>query len=255
MNKLNKKIAIVTGAASGIGKSITQLFLEQGAFVIAVDMNENRLQELKEQNILYASRLLIYPMDLTKDNEIFALFDKSLNYFGDLDILVNNAGIMDHFQPAAEVDDELWKKVMHVNLDIPFKLTRQALKIFLQKKSGVIINIASVGGLHAGRAGAAYTTSKFGLIGLTKNTGYMYAKSGIRCNAIAPGGVNTHIGETIDYQKITPLVNDRIMSGLALNPRMGEPEEIASVALFLASDDARFINASVIVADGGWSAY
>ena len=136
-----------------------------------------------------------------------------------------------------------------------FRSMRNALKIFLQKQSGIIINIASVGGMQGGRAGAAYTASKFGLIGLTKNTGYLYAKSGIRCNAIAPGGVNTNISETIDYKKITPLINERIMSGLPLNPRMGEPEEIATVALFLASDDARFINASVIVADGGWTAY
>jgi NAD(P)-dependent dehydrogenase (short-subunit alcohol dehydrogenase family) len=83
----------------------------------------------------------------------------------------------------------------------------------------------------------------------------MYAKSGIRCNAIAPGGVNTHIGETIDYNKISALANERIMSGMVLNPGMGEPEDIASVASFLASEEARFINGAVIVADGGWTAY
>jgi NAD(P)-dependent dehydrogenase (short-subunit alcohol dehydrogenase family) len=255
MNKLYNKTAIVTGAASGIGKSVTKLFLEEGANVIAVDKNESRLAELKQANHSSASALITHSMDLSINPDIQSLFDESIHYFGGFDILVNNAGIMDNFQPVAELEDDVWDRVMRINLEIPFKFMRKALQILLPKKSGVIINISSVGGLYGGRAGAAYTASKFGLIGLTKNTGYMYAKSGIRCNAIAPGGVNTHIGDTIDFQKITPLVNDRIMSGLALNPRMGEPEEIASVALFLASDESRFVNASVIVADGGWSAY
>jgi NAD(P)-dependent dehydrogenase (short-subunit alcohol dehydrogenase family) len=108
----------------------------------------------------------------------------------------------------------MWRKVMQINLDGPFKAMRSAVKIFLQKGSGNIINVSSIGGLNGGRAGAAYTTSKHALIGLTKNTGYLYSKSGIRCNAIAPGAVATNIGDTIDFTKITPLVNDRIMSGI-----------------------------------------
>jgi NAD(P)-dependent dehydrogenase (short-subunit alcohol dehydrogenase family) len=255
MGKLNHKIAIVTGAASGIGSAIVKLFLKEGARVVAADVHAERLNTLKDAMVEYAEQLFIKQVDLLNHNQLDELIHTSIHHFGGLDILVNNAGIMDHFQPVAELEDAVWEKVMNVNLDVPFKLMRRALKYFLEKKAGNIINIASVGGLHAGRAGAAYTTSKFGLIGLSKNTGYMYAKAGIRCNAIAPGGVNTHIGETIDYTKVTPLVNDRIMSGLALNPRMGEPEEIAAVALFLASDDASFVNGSVIVADGGWSAY
>jgi NAD(P)-dependent dehydrogenase (short-subunit alcohol dehydrogenase family) len=255
MNKLMNKVAVVTGAASGIGSAITHLFLSEGASVFAIDRNEKRLDELKHQNILFEKKLMTFQMDLANDDEIVGLFDAVIHHFGRLDILINNAGIMDDFQPVGELEDDVWERVMKVNLDVPFKLMRNAMQIFLQQQSGNIVNVASVGGLYGGRAGAAYTTSKFGLIGLTKNTGYMYAKSGIRCNAIAPGGVNTHIGETIDFNKITPLVNDRIMSGMVLNPRMGEPEEIAAVALFLSSDDSRFVNAAVIVADGGWTAY
>jgi NAD(P)-dependent dehydrogenase (short-subunit alcohol dehydrogenase family) len=149
----------------------------------------------------------------------------------------------------------MMERVMRINFEGPFKAMRSAMKIFLEKDSGNIINICSIGGLKGGVAGAAYTASKHALIGLTRNTGYMYSKSGIRCNAIAPGAVNTSIGETIDMSKITPLVNDRIMSGLALNPRTGEPQEIANAALFLASSDSSFLNAQVLVADGGWSAY
>ena len=109
--------------------------------------------------------------------------------------------------------------------------------------------------MNGGRAGAAYTASKFALIGLTKNTGYLFAKKGIRCNAIAPGAVETHISETIDYSKLSEEIKDRIMPGLVLNPRTGKPIEIAKIALFLASEDSSFINGSVIVADEGWTAY
>jgi NAD(P)-dependent dehydrogenase (short-subunit alcohol dehydrogenase family) len=132
---------------------------------------------------------------------------------------------------------------------------QRTIKLFLNKKSGNIINIASIGGLFGGRAGAAYTASKFALVGLTKNTGYLYAKKGIRCNAIAPGAVETHISETIDYSKLTEEIKDRIMPGLVLNPRNGKPIEIAKIALFLASEDSSFINGSVLVADEGWTAY
>ena len=135
------------------------------------------------------------------------------------------------------------------------QLFSRAVKIFLAKGSGCIINIASIGGLQGARAGAAYTASKHALIGLTKNTGYLYAKTGIRCNAIAPGAINTNIGDTIDMSKITAFINDRIMSGMVLNAKTGEPSDIANAALFLATDDADFINGAVLTVDGGWTAY
>jgi NAD(P)-dependent dehydrogenase (short-subunit alcohol dehydrogenase family) len=127
------------------------------------------------------------------------------------------------------------------------------MPIFLAKKKGVIVNTASVGGLQGSRAGAAYTASKFAVVGLTKNIGFQYALSGIRCNAIAPGGVNTNIGKTINNPDKFGM--ERATSGSANNPRMGEPVEIANVALFLASDDSSFVNGTVITADSGWTAY
>lgn len=144
---------------------------------------------------------------------------------------------------------------MKVNVDGPFRAMRAVLPVMLEKGSGAIINIASVGGLQGARAGAAYTTSKHALIGLTKNTGFVYAKSGIRCNAIAPGAMETNIADTIDFTKISALANAQIMPGMVTNPRSSKPEEVAQVALFLASEDASFVNGAVIVADGGWTAH
>jgi NAD(P)-dependent dehydrogenase (short-subunit alcohol dehydrogenase family) len=255
MKKLANKVALITGAGAGMGKAIVQLFAAEGSKIIATDINAERLDELSVEVKKNGGEITTLVANMALETDIENMIQLAVQTYGTLDILVNNAGIMDHFQPVGELENSMWEKVMKVNLEGPFKAMRSAVKIFLKNGTGNIINICSIGGIKGGVAGAAYTTSKHALIGLTKNTGYMYSKSGIRCNAIAPGGVNTSIGDTIDMSKITPLVNDRIMSGMALNPRMGEASEIANAALFLASDDASFVNAQVLVVDGGWSAY
>jgi NAD(P)-dependent dehydrogenase (short-subunit alcohol dehydrogenase family) len=254
MKKLENKVAIITGAASGMGKAIALLFASEGGKVIAADINQNRLDELKKEVLSIGGELTQVIANMEKPADIESMISLAADQYGTLDILVNNAGIMDNFEPVAEVSDALWEKVMKINVDGPFRAMRSALKIFLEKGKGTIINISSIGGIKGGVAGAAYTSSKHALIGLTRNTGYMYAKTGIRCNAIAPGAVSTNIGETIDFNRITPLVNDRIMSGMVLNPRSADPQEIAKLALFLACDDSSFVNGAVIVADGGWTA-
>ncbi len=255
MKKLENKVAVITGAGAGMGKAITLLFVNNGCKVIAADINQDRLNTLDAEVKKLGGNITTIKANMANDIDVDAIINLAKTTYGTLNILVNNAGVMDNFQPVGEVDNETWDRVMKVNVDGPYKAMRGAIKIFMENGSGNIINIASIGGLKGGVAGAAYTTSKHALIGLTKNTGHMYAKSGIRCNAIAPGAVATSIGETIDMTKITPMVQDRIMTGMALNPRIGEPNEIATAALFLASDDASFINGAVLVVDGGWSSY
>lgn len=255
MKKLEKKVSIITGAGSGMGKAIALLFASEGSKVLATDIDQKRLDVLKNEIKSTGGEVTTLLANMAKEEDVENMIKAATATYGTLDILVNNAGIMDHFQPVGELENSMWEKVMKINLEGPFKAMRSAVKIFLAKNAGVIINICSIGGLKGGVAGAAYTASKHGLIGLTKNTGYLYSKSGIRCNAIAPGAVKTNIGETIDNSKITALVKDRIMSGMVLNPRTAEPSEIAKVALFLASDDSSFVNGAVVTVDGGWSAY
>lgn len=255
MKKLENKVAIVTGAGAGMGKAIASLFASEGCKVVAADINEHRLEALKTEIAVSGGEVTAVLANMALEADIENMIQTAVRQYGRLDILVNNAGIMDHFAPVGELDNEMWDKVMKINVEGPFKAMRSAVRIFLAQGSGVILNIASVGGLQGARAGAAYTTSKHALIGLTKNTGFMYSKSGIRCNAIAPGAVNTSISDTIDFSKITPLVNDRIMAGMPLNPRTGEPDEIARAALFLVSEDASFVNGQTLIVDGGWTAY
>lgn len=251
--KLKDKVAIVTGAGSGVGKAIAQLFAREGAKVVVSDINKEHADQVVEEITFTGGTAMTVVADVAQEEDIQNLIDTAVYKYGTLDILVNNAGIMDNFVPAGAVTDELWDKVFGINIHGPMRAIRKALPIFEAKKSGVIVNIASAGGLLGSRAGAAYTASKHALVGLTKNVGFQYAPLGIRCNAVAPGAVNTNIGTTIFAPHAFGM--ERAMAGQNLNPRTGEPEEIAKVALFLASDDSSFVNATVVTADAGWTAY
>ena len=247
------KVAIVTGAASGMGKSIALLYAKEGAKVVVSDLNLEGAHKVAEEITSAGGTALAIKTNVAVEEDIQALVDTAVSTYGTVDILVNNAGIMDNFEPAADIEDKNWERIFAVNTTSVMRATRKVLPIFLERSSGVIVNIASAGGLNGARAGATYTASKHAVIGFTKNTGFMYAQQGIRCNAIAPGAVETNIGSTItDPHKFG---SARAYAGMATNPRMGKPEEIAQVALFLAAEESSFVNGAVIVADGGWSAY
>ena len=249
--KLKDKITIVTGASSGMGKEIARLYLAEGAVVYGIDLNKERLDVATKE----FSNADFQPLvaDISHVEVVENILEQIIKSAGRIDVLVNNAGIMDDMLPVGEVSDQLWNKVLAVNLNGPMYLTRKAVKQMLEQGGGNIINIASIGGLYGSRAGAAYTVSKHGLIGLTKNTAFMYALKGIRCNAICPGAVATNIGETMRSPSQFGL--ERAMSGMVTNPKTGEAVDIASIALFLASEDSKMINGATLVADFGWTAY
>jgi len=253
MERLKDMVAIVTGAAGGMGRSIAILFAKEGAKVVVSDIDQKDAENTVAEIEAAGGTAIAVVANVAKEEDIQNLIDTAVNRFGTLDILVNNAGIMDNFVPAGAVTDELWEKIFAVNSTGPMRAIRKALPIFTTKKKGVIVNIASAGGLLGSRAGAAYTASKHAVIGLTKNVGFQYAKLGVRCNAIAPGAVNTNIGKTLYAPHEFGM--ERAMAGISLNPRSGEPEDIAKVALFLASEESSFVNGTVITADAGWTAY
>lgn len=248
--KLDGKVAIVTGAASGVGKAIAELYAKEGAKVVICDLNGEAAQSAANE---IGDQALAVEANVSKEEDIQNLFDQTIKKFGTVDIIVNNAGIMDNFVPVADITDELWDRVISVNLTSQMRMMRKAVSIFLEKESGVILNVTSAAGLFGSRAGVAYTASKHAVVGITKNVAFQYAEKGIRCNAIAPGGINTNIGTTMNAPD--PFGMERVMSGAGNNPRNGDPDEIATVALFFASDDSKYVNGTVITADGGWMAY
>lgn len=251
--KLSGKVAVVTGAASGMGKAIAELFAEEGAKVVVADLNVENAAKVVDGIKSKGGIAAAVAANVALEEDVQRLIDNTVTEYGTVDILVNNAGIMDNFVPAGDLKDELWEKVFAVNSTGPMRTTRKVLPIFTEKKAGVIVNIASNGGLNGSRAGAAYTASKHAVIGLTKNVGYQYAKLGIRCNAIAPGAVKTNIAASLTSPN--PFGAERASSGMSINPRLGDPEEIAKVALFLASEESSFVNGTTITADAGWTAY
>ncbi|MFF2877079.1 SDR family oxidoreductase [Gottfriedia sp. NPDC057991] len=251
--RLQNKVAVVTGAGSGMGKAIAVLYAKEGAKVVVSDINVDAANVTVEEIKSNGGDAIAVMANVALENDIQNLIDSAVNTFDTLDILVNNAGIMDNFEPAGDIEDNKWERVFAVNTTSVMRSTRKVLPIFLEKEQGVIINVASAGGLQGARAGAAYTASKHAVVGFTKNTGFMYATNGIRCNAIAPGGVETNIGSSMT--NINQFGMGRIQAGLGVNPRVGKPEEIAEIALFLASDESSFVNGTVITGDAGWTAY
>ncbi|WNY25594.1 glucose 1-dehydrogenase [Methanolapillus millepedarum] len=252
--KLNGKVAIVTGASSGMGHAISLLFAQEGATVIAVARRLERLEELKNQVKAdkFAGKIIPLKGDVSSRQDIENMIDFAASECGKLDILVNNAGIMDNFELAEDVPDDVWESVLNVNLTAPFVAIRKAIPLMKKNENGgTILNIASVGGLFGGKAGAAYTVSKHGAIGLTRNVGYTYCDEKIRCNAICPGAIATEIGSHIHAN---PRGQAKAADGMkTMHGGAGAPEDIANAALFLVSDDSKFITGTTLIVDGGWT--
>jgi NAD(P)-dependent dehydrogenase (short-subunit alcohol dehydrogenase family) len=252
--RLEGKTAIVTGAASGIGLATATLFAREGAAIVVADWNRERLDTAVAEISNEGGAVTGSLGDISDRAHAEGLIDLAVSFYGGLDILVNTAGVMDHMAGVGEMTDEIWRKVMRINLDGPMYTSRRAVRHMLAHGGGAIINIGSTAGISGASAGAAYTAAKHALMGLTENTAWMYAKRGIRCNAICPGGTATNIGETMPPDKLDPTGYARVMEFGALAPAFLEAIDIAEMALFLASDAARNINGAIIPADAGWTA-
>jgi NAD(P)-dependent dehydrogenase (short-subunit alcohol dehydrogenase family) len=247
--RLKGKVAVVTGAGSGIGLEIAKLFAAEGARVIAADWHREAIEAVAAE---IGGGVVPVTANVAIEAECVAMVDRAVDEFGRIDILVNNAGVMDTFQSVADVDNETWRRVLSVNLDGPMFAMRRAVPLMLKQRGGAIVNVASVAGLGGGSAGAAYTASKHGLIGLAQSTAFQYARAGLRCNTIAAGGVTTNIMQSVDQARIDEGALQRLGAYHATNPGTLDPIDIARLALFLSSDEARHINGAVIPAELGW---
>ena len=249
---LQGKTALITGAGSGVGKAIANLFAKNGSAVVVVDVVPDRVNQVVTEIKAFGGKASPMTMDLSSKAEVERMVDEALRS-GPVDILCNNAGIMDGVRPTAETPDDVWEKVLDINLNAPFWASRRVIPSMLKQGSGIIVNTASVAGLFGGFAGVAYTVSKHGLIGLTRSIASFYGPKGIRCNAMVLGGVNTAIG--MGAGQPNPAGLEHLMKDAAMIPRMAEPAEIAELALFLASSRSSYVNGSCVVIDGGWTVF
>lgn len=252
--RLQGKVAVITGAGSGMGLAMATRFAAEGASIVAGDWNAERLEAAVESIQASGGTIVGAQGNIAEQETAESLVDLAINTYGGLDVLCNNAGVMDYMQGVGELSNEVWRRVLGINLDGPMFATRRAVQHMLAHGGGSIVNTASTAGLHGGAAGAAYTASKHALVGLTRSTAWMYAKRGIRCNAICPGATKTNIAETMPEDRVDPVGAQRASEFAALIPAYLEPTDIAALALFLASDESRYINGAIIPGDGGWDA-
>ena len=242
--KLDGKVAVITGSTSGMGVDEALMFAKEGAHVVVTGRNEKRLQEVCEKIQAFSDRVLGVRADISTLEGAEKVYNDTMEAFGRIDILVNNAGIFDKYATLLDTDEDLWDTIFTIDIKATFRMSKLILPQMIERGSGVIVNIASVAGLVAGKGGASYTASKHAVIGLTKHMSFEYARYGIKVNAICPGTI------------VTPLIKDvvdTIPKDAVPMRRFGNPEEVAELAVFLASDDANFINGAIIPIDGGFT--
>ncbi|MFD7022822.1 SDR family NAD(P)-dependent oxidoreductase [Promicromonospora sukumoe] len=240
---------VVTGAASGIGRAVASRVAREGGRVIAADISAERLDELAAGLTRLPSGAQLIPVagDISRQDDV----ERIAAAAGDrVDALANVAGIMDDMSAIHEVSDALWERVLRVNLGGTMRLTRAVVPGMLAAKEGRIVNVASEAGLRGSAAGVAYTASKHAVVGLTKSSAVMYAKHGIRTNAVAPGGVATGIPVPGQAEFGAPVLRPHQVNILSL----AMAEELAATITFLLSKDSVNLNGAIIAADGGWSA-
>ncbi len=244
----DSRVVVVTGGGSGIGRAIVESFAEAGYIALIADVNEADSREVEAILNSRSLKARFFPVDVSDADSIARFFEAVQADYGRCDVLVNNAGIA---KTVAYLDypPDHWEKVMRINVTGPFLMSQHAGRLMQKQQSGRIINIASVSGERASWGRAAYGTSKAAVFGLTRQMALELAEFGITANGIAPGPVDTAMTLALHTQA----ARDAFTAAVPMK-RYGTPQEIADVALFLASDAASYVNGHVIPVDGGFLA-
>ena len=248
--KLANKVALITGAGSGMGKSAALMFANEGAKVAAVDVAEAQVKETVAEIAKRGGDAIAIRADVSKSEDVKRMIDDTVARFGGLNIMYNNAGIEGEWNFMSNMSEDQFDRVIAINLRGVFLGMKYALPHLINAGGGSIINQASIAGMIAVRGGAAYSASKAGVIALTRVAALEYGRYNIRVNAICPGAIETPMAQRI-RQGQPP--NPKAIQRISVLGRMAEPEEIAKVALFLASDDSSFATGAPFVIDGGWT--
>jgi NAD(P)-dependent dehydrogenase (short-subunit alcohol dehydrogenase family) len=247
--RLKDKIAIVTGAAHGIGKAIAEVFAEEGAWVLVADLDDDAGEATAAGIRGRGGRAAFRHVDVADEAQVAAAVQQAAEAGdGRIDVLCNNAAYLGPWHDVVAAPRDEWDRCLQTGLLGTAHCTRAVLPLMVSRRSGSIVNIASVQGLVGARTSAAYTSMKHAVVGLTRSVAYDYAPHNIRVNALCPGPIAT---------RISPPPGDEVyLRQISKTPlgRVGQPREVAYAALFLASDEASYITGAVIPVDGGWTA-
>jgi len=252
MLDLKNKVAIITGARRGMGRAHALALAKAGAKVVVADISIEDCAKVVEEIKNQGGEATAVKCDVTQKREIEEMVQLAVKKYGGLDILVNNAGIVE-FKPFLDLTESDWDRTININLKGYFLCSQTAAKVMAEQKSGVIVNIASVGMGQVGKGFpyiVHYCASKGGIVAMTEALAVELAPYNIRVNAVAPGAIDTPMAEST---KTDPKVLEGTLSQIPMH-RMGKPEEVANLVLFLASDESSYMTGSTVVIDGGWVA-
>jgi NAD(P)-dependent dehydrogenase (short-subunit alcohol dehydrogenase family) len=252
MGRLEGKSVIITGAGSGIGRAASLLFAREGARLIAVDRAEG-VKETVEQVRKAGGTAEAVMADAGSEKDVMAFIAKAVSAYGRLDAIWANAGISGGLVPLAEQTVEQWQEILRINLIGPFLAIKHSIPHMIQQKYGAIVCTASVAGLKSGASGHPYAASKAGVISLVQTTAYSLSGTGVRINAVCPGLIETGMTKPI-FDNARQRGTDGKIGQLNPLKRAGQPHELAAMGLFLASDDASYVNGQAIPVDGGLTA-